>query len=202
MKWIDKTQIMDKDALRRALTRIAYEIVERNKGVAQLCLVGIFSRGVPLAKRLSEKIKEIEGKEIPWGILDISRHRDDYPAQKPLSPTTETRIDFDISGKTVILVDDVLFTGRTTRAALDALFELGRPACVSLAVLVDRGHRELPVRPDYIGKNVPTSLKETVFVLLEETDGEDKVVIREKSAHAEPAPPEDQEEDGGRLLKR
>lgn len=179
MKLIEKTQIMDKEGIRRALTRIAHEIVENNKGVDDLCIIGIRSRGIPLGERLAQKIKEIEGKTVPIGIIDITLYRDDFVPSSEPAVVSYTDVNFDISGKTVILVDDVLFTGRTTRAALDAIFDLGRPANIRLAVLVDRGHRELPIRPDYVGKNVPTSLKETVSVFVREIDQEDKVIIQE-----------------------
>ncbi|ATW24868.1 bifunctional pyr operon transcriptional regulator/uracil phosphoribosyltransferase PyrR [Candidatus Formimonas warabiya] len=179
MKLIEKTQIMDKDAMRRALTRIAHEIIERNNGVENLCFIGIRSRGVPLAERLTRKVKEIEGKDLPIGVVDITLHRDDLALSSGQPVVSHTDVSFPVSGKTVILVDDVLFTGRTTRAALDAIFELGRPASIQLAVLVDRGHRELPIRPDYVGKNVPTSLKEIVSVYVGEIDKEDKVIIQE-----------------------
>jgi len=179
MKLIDKTQIIDKEGMRRALTRIAHEIVEKNKGVDDLCFIGILSRGLPLARRLAQKVMEIEGKVVPFGVIDITLYRDDLVSSLEPPVVSHTDVNFEISGKTVILVDDVLFTGRTTRAALDAIFDLGRPANIRLAVLVDRGHRELPIRPDYVGKNVPTSLKETVSVLVDEIDGEDKVIIQE-----------------------
>ncbi|MGI6686082.1 MAG: bifunctional pyr operon transcriptional regulator/uracil phosphoribosyltransferase PyrR [Bacillota bacterium] len=179
MKLIEKAQIMDEEGMRRALTRMAHEVVERNKGVDNLCFIGIRSRGVPLAERLAKKAMEIEGKVVPFGKIDISLYRDDLSLASQQEMVSHTDISFEISGKTVILVDDVLFTGRTTRAALDAIFDLGRPANIRLAVLVDRGHRELPIRPDYIGKNVPTSQKETVSVLVKEIDGVDKVIIHE-----------------------
>ncbi len=173
-----KKQLMDGDALRRALTRIAHEILERNKGVEDLVLVGIRTRGVPLAKRLAAAIAQIEGAEVPVGGLDITLYRDDLStlAYNPIVHGTD--IDFDINGKKVILVDDVLYTGRTIRAALDAVIDMGRPKAVQLAVLIDRGHRELPIRADYAGKNVPTSRKEDVRVSLSEMDGEaDEVVL-------------------------
>ncbi|MEL7568718.1 MAG: bifunctional pyr operon transcriptional regulator/uracil phosphoribosyltransferase PyrR [Dehalobacterium sp.] len=178
MRLIEKTQIMDKEGMRRALTRIAHEILERNKGVDDLCFIGVRSRGLPLARRLAQKIMEIESKAVPFGVIDITLYRDDLVSSLESPVVSHTDVNFEISGKTVILVDDVLFTGRTTRAALDAIFDLGRPANIRLAVLVDRGHRELPIRPDYVGKNVPTSLKETVSVLVDEIDGEDKVIIQ------------------------
>ncbi len=176
----EKAKILDKEGVLRALTRIAHEILEKNKGIENLCLVGIRNRGVYLAKRLAECIKRIEDKDVPVGILDITLYRDDLTliASQPLVHKTE--IGFDINGKNLILVDDVLYTGRTVRAALDALVDFGRPKSIQLAVLVDRGHRELPVRADYAGKNIPTSQKETVEVRLEDTDGRDEVVIVEK----------------------
>lgn len=176
---IEKTQIMDQEGMRRALTRIAHEIVEKNKGVDDLCFIGVRSRGVPLARRLAQKVQEIEGKAVPFGVIDITLYRDDLGASSRQPVVSHTDINFEVSGKTVILVDDVLFTGRTTRAALDAIFDLGRPSSIRLAVLVDRGHRELPIRPDYVGKNVPTSLKETVSVSVKEIDQEDRVTIQE-----------------------
>lgn len=173
-----RARIMDADAMRRALVRIAHEILERNKGTEDLALVGIRRRGVPIAIRLRDKIKEIETQEVPVGILDITFHRDDLHGRIPEGETL-TQIPFDVNRKKIVLVDDVLFTGRTTRAAMDALMELGRPTSIQLAVLIDRGHRELPIRADYVGKNVPTSLKENVSVRLKESDCEDAVVIEE-----------------------
>ena len=173
----EKAQILDKEGIRRSLTRIAHEIIERNKGTDNLTLVGIRRRGVPLAERLAERIKDIEGRLVPVGTLDITLYRDDLTtlAYQPLVRSTE--ILFSVSGKTVVLVDDVIFTGRTIRAALDALIDLGRPRVIQLAVLIDRGHRELPIRADYVGKNVPTSGKEEVSVRLAEIDGEERVLI-------------------------
>ncbi len=172
-----KKSIVDADGIRRVLTRIAHEIVEKNKGTTDIVLVGIRTRGVPLAKRLAKRIKSIEEVEIPVGILDITLYRDDLSmvAQQPIVHKTE--IPFDINGKTVILVDDVLFTGRTVRAAMDALVDLGRPRAVQLAIMIDRGHRELPIRADYVGKNLPTSLEEVVSVNLEEIDNFDSVLL-------------------------
>ena len=173
-------KIMDPDQVRRAVTRIAHEILERNKGVEDVCLVGIRTRGVVLAQRLKQAIEEIEKKPIAFGILDINLYRDDLTliAQQPVVRATE--IDFDITGKIVVLVDDVLFTGRTIRAALDALVDLGRPSCIQLAVLVDRGHRELPIRADFVGKNVPTARTQVVRVKFMEYDGvSDEVLIEE-----------------------
>jgi len=176
----EKAKVLDKEAINRALMRIAHEILERNKGTDALCLVGIRNRGVYIAKRLSACIKQIENIDVAVGALDITLYRDDLTlvAAQPLVRKTE--IDFDISDKNLVLVDDVLFTGRTIRAALDALIDFGRPKSIQLAVLIDRGHRELPIRADYAGKNIPTAQKETVEVRLEETDGVDEVVIVEK----------------------
>lgn len=175
----EKAQILDKEGIRRSLTRIAHEIIERNKGIENLVLIGIRRRGAPLAERLAELIKEIEGCKTPVGILDITLYRDDLTIldHQPLVRSTE--IPFPVSGKKVVLVDDVIFTGRTIRAALDAVIDLGRPEVIQLAVLADRGHRELPIRADYVGKNVPTSSKESVMVRLVEIDGEDLVSIYE-----------------------
>ena len=174
-----KAVILDSEGIRRALTRIAHEIIERNKGTENLALVGIRSRGVPLARRLAQRILQIEGREVPVGMLDITLYRDDLDTLSPHPQVHRTEVHFPVEGKTLVLVDDVIFTGRTIRAALDAVMDLGRPRLIQLAVLVDRGHRELPIRPDYVGKNVPTSSKEDVSVLMEETDGEDKVIITE-----------------------
>lgn len=170
-------KVLDQENIRRAMMRIAHEIVEKNKGIENLCLVGIRTRGTFLAERLSACIKTIEGKTVPVGILDITLYRDDLSmvAQQPV--VHETLIDFDISDKKIVLVDDVLFTGRTIRAALDALIDLGRPATIQLAVLIDRGHRELPIRADYVGKNIPTSLDENVKVVLSESDSKDDEVV-------------------------
>jgi pyrimidine operon attenuation protein/uracil phosphoribosyltransferase len=168
--------LLGADDIRRAVARLAHEVVERNQGVKQLVLVGLRTRGVPLAHRLRRRIVEFEGAEVPLGELDITLYRDDVHQHAPrrLRPTS---IPVDISDKTVILVDDVLYTGRTIRAALDALIDLGRPRAIQLVCLVDRGHRELPIRPDYVGKNVPTSRHEKVAVRLEEIDGLDEVVL-------------------------
>jgi pyrimidine operon attenuation protein/uracil phosphoribosyltransferase len=173
----EKAKLLDKDSLNRILMRIAHEILEKNKGTQELCLIGIRNRGAFLAKRLGDCIETIDKARVPVGVLDITLYRDDLTliAQQPLVHKTE--IDFDITDKNIVLVDDVLYTGRTVRAALDALVDLGRPKSIQLAVLVDRGHRELPVRADYVGKNVPTSQKETVEVRLAEVDGSDEVVI-------------------------
>lgn len=173
----DQIQILDKDGIRRALTRIAHEILEKNAGTEDLVLIGIRRRGVPLAQRIAAKIKEIEGTSIPLGTLDINLYRDDLSRLDYQPVLRKTEVPFSVTDKKVVLVDDVLFTGRTVRAALDAIMDLGRPEMIQLAVLIDRGHRELPIRADYVGKNVPTSRKETISVLLEEVDGVDKVVI-------------------------
>lgn len=174
----EKAQILDEHALDRALTRIAHEILERNAGARDVAFVGIRTRGVTLAQRLAQKIARIDGTAPPVGALDISLYRDDLDMRG--APVVRgTDIPFSVKDKTVVLVDDVLFTGRTVRAALDAIIDLGRPRMIQLAVLVDRGHRELPIRPDYVGKNLPTSRRESVAVRLREHDGEDRVVIEE-----------------------
>ncbi len=172
------TVCMDADEIERSLTRMAHQILEANKGARNLALVGIVTRGDLLAKKLAERIQQIEGAKVPLGKLDISFYRDDFATY--LNPEIHsTQISFDIDGMTVVLVDDVLFTGRTIRAALDALMDIGRPACVQLAVLVDRGHRQLPIRADYVGKNVPSSENQSVRLFLEETDGRSAVEITE-----------------------
>ena len=176
----EKAKILDPDNVKRAITRIAHEILEKNKGVKDLCLVGIRSRGVYLAKRLAECIKEIERADIPVGILDITLYRDDLTLISTQPVVHKTEIDFEIDEKNLVLVDDVLYTGRTIRAALDALIDFGRPKSIQLAVLVDRGHREFHIRADYVGKNIPTSKIETVEVRLSEVDGRDEVVVVEK----------------------
>lgn len=175
----EKTVIMDGQAIRRAIIRVAHEIIEKNKGVHDIILVGVRTRGVPLAERLAAEIENIEGVRLPVGILDITLYRDDLSTLGHQPIVHETQIDSDINGKKIILVDDVLYTGRTVRAALDALVDLGRPQTIQLAVLVDRGHRELPIRADYVGKNVPTSRKEIVSVQLEAVDNVERVVIKE-----------------------
>ncbi len=169
--------VVDAQTMKRALTRISYEIIERNKGVGDLVIIGIKTRGVYLAHRIAERIKQLEGVEIPAGVLDITLYRDDLQGEKIEAELHASDIPFDLSGKQVILVDDVLFTGRTIRAAMDAIIDHGRPKRISLAVLVDRGHRELPVRADYVGKNIPTSLEESIKVCMEESDGQDAVMI-------------------------
>lgn len=167
---------MDEDEIRRALIRIAHEIIERNRGAENLVIIGVQSRGVPMAKRLAKLISDIEGVQMPVGSLNVALYRDDY-ATRSARTISASEIPFDVSDKKVILVDEVLFTGRTTRAALDAIMDLGRPSIIQLAVLVDRGHRELPIRADYVGKNLPTALKESVDVCWVETRGEDAVMI-------------------------
>lgn len=174
-----KTEIMDEKALDRALTRISHEIIERNKGVEDLVLLGIKTRGVTLANRLREKIKNIEGCALPVGSLDITSYRDDIKHINKPAGKNSTEVSFDITGKKVILVDDVLYTGRTVRAAMDAIVDMGRPLSIQLAVLIDRGHRELPIRADYVGKNVPTSRSEMVIVNVKETDDKDGVLLGE-----------------------
>ena len=177
---VDKTVLMDEDAIRRALTRISHEIVERNRGTQSLVLVGIRSRGIPLAERIAAAIEKIEGSRPAIGVLDITLYRDDLSTLAYQPVVRETEIPVDITGKTIVLVDDVLYTGRTIRAALDALIDMGRPKSIQLAVLIDRGHRELPIRADFVGKNVPTSSKEEIRVMLEEHDAEERVVLAER----------------------
>ncbi len=169
-----KAEIMDENAVARAIMRISFEIIERNKGTDDLCLVGLFSRGAVLAQRIAAKITENEGRAIPTGLLDITPFRDD---NRRVAAEDTSKIDFDITGKRVVIIDDVIFTGRTARAAIDGLLSRGRPTLIQLAALIDRGHRELPIRADYIGKNLPTSRGEMVKVMVRELDGCDKVVI-------------------------
>ena len=174
-----KAKIMDEEGIRRTITRLAYEITERNKGVENIAIVGVRTRGASLAERLVAKIEEIEGKEVPLGILDITLYRDDFRKRLKQPLVQATDISFEIDDVDVVLVDDVLYTGRTSRAALDALMDFGRPASVQLAVLVDRGHRELPIRPDYVGKSIPTSIGEEIRLRLKEIDGEDGILLVE-----------------------
>ena len=173
----ERARLMDGSEIGRAVTRIAHEIVERNHGAVGIVLVGIANRGDRLAERLASEIARIEGASVRVGALDITFYRDDIGLRAEAPEVHETRIAFDISGMTVVLVDDVLFTGRTIRAAMDALVDFGRPKAIQLAVLVDRGHRELPIRPDFVGKNLPTSQDDDVQVRLREVDGEDAVVL-------------------------
>ncbi len=173
--------VMDADRIGRTLARIAHEIVERNKGVEDLALVGVRTRGVPIARRLARALKQISGHDVPTGSLDITLYRDDLMrhAVGPQPLVRRTEIPFSIDDRKILLVDDVLYTGRTTRAALDALIDFGRPKAIQLIVLVDRGHRELPIKADYVGKNLPTSPEESVQVRLLETDGQDEVVVEQ-----------------------
>ena len=176
---MQKAKIMDEKAIGRAITRISHEIIERNKGIENVVLIGIKTRGVPVASRIADKIETIEGQRIQTGEMDITLYRDDL-SKKQIDPVVNsTKIDFDITDKTVILVDDVLYTGRTVRSALNALMDVGRPKAIQLAVLVDRGHREFPIRAEYVGKNVPTSRSEIISVKLSECDAEDSVSIEE-----------------------
>src|SRR5215216_6419192 len=172
-------EVMDADRMSRALTRIAHEILERNRGLDELALVGIRTRGVPIARRLARTLREINGDEVPTGALDITLYRDDLMrhAVAPQPVIRRTEIPFSIDARKILLVDDVLYTGRTIRAALDALIDFGRPRSIQLIVLVDRGHRELPIKADYVGKNLPTALKQSVQVRLHEIDGEDDVIL-------------------------
>lgn len=176
---MDKALLMDDVALGRALKRIAHEIVEKNKGAKDLGLIGIHRRGVPIAKRIADYIEQFEGVKVPLGTLDITFYRDDLSLLADHPVINGTDIAFDINKKTIVLVDDVLYTGRTARAALDALMDLGRPNYIQLAVMVDRGHRELPIRADYIGKNIPTSKNEIIEVRVKEFDNIDNVVIND-----------------------
>jgi len=184
-----KTKIFDSDSFRRTVNRLAHEVVERNKGTENLAIVGIRTRGEYLARRLAKKIEEIEGKTVQVGILDITLYRDDLRGRLDQPQLKSTEILFDITGKVVVLVDDVLFTGRTIRSALNALTDLGRPALIELLVLIDRGHRELPIKAEFIGKNIPTSLKQEIKVMMTETDSEDGVYLADV-------------EDDGKELKR
>ena len=176
----EKSKILDKDSMAKTLERIAHEIVEKNKAIDEIAIIGIKNRGAYLGERLAVKLEKISGAKISVGALDITLYRDDLTEASSQPVVHATEIDFDIGGKKIILVDDVLYTGRTIRCALDALIDFGRPGQIQLAVLVDRGHRELPIRADYVGKNVPTSLKEVVEVRLAECDGKDEVILCEK----------------------
>ncbi len=173
----EKAKILDESGIKRIIQRIAHEIIEKNQGTENLVIIGIKSRGAHLAERIAKEIKKIEKKEVPVGAIDITLYRDDLTevAEQPVVHSTE--IDFDITAKRVVLVDDVLFSGRTIRCALDELIDFGRPANIQLAVLIDRGHRELPIRPDYVGKNIPTKKEESVEVKLKEADGKEEVVL-------------------------
>ncbi len=180
MDFRQKTDVLTKEEITRAVTRISHEILEKNKGSADLAIIGIRTRGYVLAERVARSISRIDGAELPVGALDITLYRDDLSVVSEQPVIHKTEIDFDIEGKNIILVDDVLYTGRTIRSALDALIDFGRPKSIQLAILIDRGHRELPIRADYVGKNLPTSQKELVRVKLQEIDGEDSVFIEEK----------------------
>ncbi|MBI1871238.1 MAG: bifunctional pyr operon transcriptional regulator/uracil phosphoribosyltransferase PyrR [Chlamydiae bacterium] len=175
---MEKSKLMDAQTLSRTLMRISHEILERNKDLSNLVLIGIQTRGTHLAKRIQKNLSTIEGIKIPMGYLDISLYRDDLNQKGAEIKVQKTEISFDLNGKNIILVDDVLFSGRTIRAAIDELMDFGRPERIQLAVLIDRGHRELPIRPDYVGKNVPTSLKEEIQLFLTEVDGKDEVELR------------------------
>ena len=175
-----KSKIMDEQAVNRSMARITHEIIEKNKGVEDICLLGIKRRGLPLAEMLAANIEKFEGKKVPVGNIDITFYRDDLTKTSDMPTTSDSCIPCDINDKIVVLVDDVIFTGRTVRAAIEAIFSNGRPKSIQLAVLVDRGHRELPIKPDYIGKNVPTSRKEYIKVSLKETDGITRVELFKK----------------------
>jgi pyrimidine operon attenuation protein/uracil phosphoribosyltransferase len=175
-----KAHVMAAQDVERALTRVAHEIIERNKGISDLVLIGIKSRGEVLAERLASKIKSIEGTAVPFGALDITFYRDDAGTHQPAKAPEETHLPFDVNKKKVVLVDDVLYTGRSARAAIDEIIDFGRPTAIQLAVLVDRGHREFPIHADYVGKNIPSSSKEEVLVHVKERDGQDEVLIVEK----------------------
>lgn len=178
---LEEKEIMNEKAMARALTRLAHEVIERNEGVSSVILIGIRTRGIYLADRLAERITKIENSKVSVGELDITLYRDDLKQKTADPEIIGSQIPVSVEGKTVILVDDVLYTGRTARAAMDALMDIGRPQRIQLAVLIDRGHRELPIRPDYIGKNVPTSKEEIIAVQLKEVDGIDRVVIRTRN---------------------
>ena len=180
MKLKLKTVLFNEIAMQRALSRISHEIIEKNNGVDDVVLIGIKTRGVPMANLIKNKIKEISGKELLMGTLDITLYRDDLSELSQMPLVNNSNVTFDIKGKNVVLCDDVIFTGRTVRAAIDAIMKLGRPKTIQLAVLVDRGHRELPIRADYVGKNVPTSLEEVIAVKFNETDGEMSVSLNSK----------------------
>ena len=176
---IEKAKLMDEKAIARAITRISHEIIEKNKGVEDVILIGVKTRGVPIANRIATRIEQIEGHKVATGEMDITLYRDDLKEIQEEPVINSTNIGTDINDKIVVLVDDVLYTGRTVRSALNALMDIGRPKSIQLAVLVDRGHRELPIRADYVGKNVPTSKQEIIAVELLEVDGNDSVKIKE-----------------------
>jgi pyrimidine operon attenuation protein/uracil phosphoribosyltransferase len=178
-----KSKLVDKEGLDRILTRIAHEILEKNKGSKNLVLVGMRTRGEYLAKRIQQKIKSIDNVDLPFGILDVTLYRDDFRMRLKQPEVSVSNITFDVNEKDIVLVDDVLYTGRTVRSALNALMDLGRPASIQLFILVDRGHRELPIRADYVGKNVPTSQNEEIKVKVDEVDGEDAIYLIEVEDH-------------------
>ncbi|MBD3367683.1 MAG: bifunctional pyr operon transcriptional regulator/uracil phosphoribosyltransferase PyrR [Candidatus Eisenbacteria bacterium] len=184
-----KARVMDENDLRRAIVRISHEILERNGGTDNLAIIGIQTRGAYLARRVADAIEEIEGVSVPVGVLDITLYRDDLKTVAEQPVVNESDIPFDVQGKSIVLVDDVLYTGRTVRAALDEIIDFGRPRFVQLAVIIDRGHRELPIRADYVGKNVPTSSTEIIGVRMVEKDGEDGVVIQSVGRRAESPKP-------------
>jgi pyrimidine operon attenuation protein/uracil phosphoribosyltransferase len=179
MNFAEKAVIMNASEMNRAIKRMAHEVIEANKGIDNLVLLGVQRRGVPLAKMLGEAIKAVEGTDVPQGALDITFYRDDLSTLGPAPQVSSTEMPFDVNKKIIILVDDVLYTGRTVRAALDVIMDWGRPEAIRLAVLVDRGHRELPIRPDFVGKNVPTSQREIIKVRVKEFDGKAEVVVGE-----------------------
>lgn len=181
---IDKAEIMDEEGINRAVTRISHEIMEKNRGIDDVLLIGIQRRGVPLAKRIARKIHETEGKDIPVGILDITFYRDDLSLLSEHPVVNGTEIYFSVNDKKIVLVDDVIYTGRTVRAAIEAIMDIGRPKMIQLAILIDRGHRELPIRADYIGKNVPTSKSELINVKLKEIDNVNVVTISDMKNNA------------------
>jgi pyrimidine operon attenuation protein/uracil phosphoribosyltransferase len=172
-----KAKIVDEEGLRRTITRLAHEIIEKNKGSKNIVLIGMRTRGEFIAERIKNKIKEIDNYEPPFGVLDVTLYRDDFRTRLKQPEVSVTNITFDINEKDVILIDDVLYTGRTARAALDAIMDLGRPNTIQLCVLVDRGHREMPIRADFVGKNIPTSINEEIKVKLKEIDGEDSIYL-------------------------
>jgi pyrimidine operon attenuation protein/uracil phosphoribosyltransferase len=179
MEYVEKAKIMNSSEMRRAVRRMAHEIIEFNKGTENLVLIGVQRRGVAIAQMIREAIAQVEDIELPFGVVDITFYRDDLSTLGPTPRVAHTELPFDVTDKIVILVDDVVFTGRTIRAALDVIMDWGRPRAIRLAVLIDRGHRELPIRPDYVGKNVPTSHKESIAVKVQAYDGKEEVVVRE-----------------------
>jgi len=185
VKFRVKAKLVDADGVRRTLTRLAHEIIERNRGLQNLALIGMQTRGVHIADRLRKLIRDIEGGDVPMGVLDVTLYRDDFRLKFKRPQVQITHIDFDVDEKNLILVDDVIYTGRTVRAALDALMDLGRAARIQFVALVDRGHRELPIKPDFVGKNIPTSLGEEVRVRMAESDGEDAILLVEREDLAE-----------------